>query len=267
MSPPLLHRYRLAGGSSYWSLEEPSQEQARVAAQYDAAAAAPGCSGAKPGCSSSAGPSSLDDPDALDELAASVDVEVDTLFASLGGRFADEDDRCPYSLSCNDSIALDLDRTHLTYGEITARSLLEVLRDGARPTRTDVLLDLGSGAGRAVLGAAAAGGVGYAYGLELLPSLVALSQASNPTPPSLPACSPVRAAWCRCRRHLPSPCAAFLCLRPQLSPCASNPSTIKGGGGSSEGRTAAPAPGAAPASVAAPPLGFGARRGFRTGPY
>jgi len=159
----LLRRYRLAGGSSYWSLEEPSQDHALLAAQYHAA---------EPGCSTAAGPSPLA------ELAASVDAEVDALFESLGGRFADEDDRCPYSLSCNDSITLDLDRTHLTYGEITATSLLEALREGVHATRTDVLLDLGSGSGRAALVAAAGGGVGHAFGLELLPSLVELSQAA-----------------------------------------------------------------------------------------
>ena len=170
--PPLLHRYRTAGGSSYWSLEERGHDHALLAAQY-AAAAEPGCSAAEPpGCSSAAGPSPLD------ELAASVDAEVDALFESLGGRFADEDDRCPYSLSCNDSIALDLDRAHLTYGEITARSLLEALREGVRATHTDVLLDLGSGRGNAALAAAAGGGVGQVFGLELLPSLVELSQAA-----------------------------------------------------------------------------------------
>ena len=170
--PPLLHRYRTAGGSSYWSLEERGHDHALLAAQY-AAAAEPGCSAAEPpGCSSAAGPSPLD------ELAASVDAEVDALFESLGGRFADEDDRCPYSLSCNDSIALDLDRAHLTYGEITARSLLEALREGVRATHTDVLLDLGSGRGNAALAAAAGGGVGHVFGLELLPSLVELSQAA-----------------------------------------------------------------------------------------
>ena len=140
--PPLLHRYRTAGGSSFWSLAEPSDDHALIAAQYDAAG--PGCSAVEPlGCSSASGPSPFD------KLAASVEAEVDALFESLGGRFAHEDDRCPYSLSCNDSIALDLDRAHLTYGEITARSLLEALREGVRATRSDVLLDLGSGRGNA----------------------------------------------------------------------------------------------------------------------
>ena len=169
--PPLLHRYRTAGGSSFWSLAEPSDDHALIAAQYDAAG--PGCSAVEPlGCSSASGPSPFD------KLAASVEAEVDALFESLGGRFAHEDDRCPYSLSCNDSIALDLDRAHLTYGEITARSLLEALREGVRATRSDVLLDLGSGRGNAALAAAAGGGVGHVYGLELLPSLVELSQAA-----------------------------------------------------------------------------------------
>ena len=170
--PPLLHRYRTAGGSSYWSLEAPSHDHALIAAQYDASA--PGCCAAEPlGCSSSAA-----GPSPLDELAASVDAEVDALFESLGGRFADEDDRCPYSLSCNDSIALDLDRAHLTYGEITARAMLQAMREGVRATRSDVLLDLGSGRGNAALAAAAGGGVGHVFGLELLPSLVELSQAA-----------------------------------------------------------------------------------------
>ena len=135
---PLLHRYRTAGGSSFWSLAEPSDDHALIAAQYDAAE--PGCSAVEPLCCSSAS-----GPSPFDKLAASVEVEVAALFESLGGRFAHEDDRCPYSLSCNDSIALDLDRAHLTYGEITARSLLEALREGVRATRSDVLLDLGSG--------------------------------------------------------------------------------------------------------------------------
>ena len=170
--PPLLHRYRTAGGSSYWSLEAPSHDHALIAAQYDASA--PGCCAAEPlGCSSSAA-----GPSPLDELAASVDAEVDALFESLGGRFADEDDRCPYSLSCNDSIALDLDRAHLTYGEITARAMLQAMREGVRATPSDVLLDLGSGRGNAALAAAAGGGVGHVFGLELLPSLVELSQAA-----------------------------------------------------------------------------------------
>ena len=170
--PPLLHRYRTAGGSSYWSLEAPSHDHALIAAQYDASA--PGCCAAEPlGCSSSAA-----GPSPLDELAALVDAEVDALFESLGGRFADEDDRCPYSLSCNDSIALDLDRAHLTYGEITARAMLQAMREGVRATRSDVLLDLGSGRGNAALAAAAGGGVGHVFGLELLPSLVELSQAA-----------------------------------------------------------------------------------------
>ena len=104
--PPLLHRYRTAGGSSFWSLAERSDDHALIAAQYDAAK--PGCCAVEPlGCSSAS------EPSPFDKLAASVEAEVDALFESLGGRFAHEDDRCPYSLSCNDSIALDLSLIHI----------------------------------------------------------------------------------------------------------------------------------------------------------
>lgn len=85
---------------------------------------------------------------------------------------------CPYSLSVRDSLELDLDREELglTYGEITPGAMVEALL-AANATASDVLLDLGSGSGRAALAGASAG-VGHVFGIELLPSLVALACAA-----------------------------------------------------------------------------------------
>ena len=115
LSPPLLRRWTAAGGGgSYWSFEDAPTELAYLSFAF--AAGSPGPSGA-PG---SPGPAS-------DQVAA-LDAELDALYESLDGRFASEEGRCPFSLSCNDSVELDLDRRHLTYGEITSASLLEALQ-------------------------------------------------------------------------------------------------------------------------------------------
>ena len=106
------------------------------------------------------------------ELDAWLDALYEQLEPSTGGCNA-------FDLWVSDTykqnVQTDEAATYLTYGEVCGSSIATALMEGAGARANDVFLDLGSGSGRVVIAAAMLGL--DAIGVEILPSLVALSRA------------------------------------------------------------------------------------------
>lgn len=124
------------------------------------------------------------------EYGAALDARLGALYEQLeriaGGCNA-------FDLWVNDGykqgISTDEKATYLTYGEVCGSSIAQVLIEGARATADDVFLDLGAGSGRVVMAAAMLGM--EAIGVEIVPSLVALSRAAATKAADRPVPAPV----------------------------------------------------------------------------
>jgi len=131
------------------------------------------------------------------EYGAALDARLGALYEQLeriaGGCNA-------FDLWVNDGykqgISTDEKATYLTYGEVCGSSIAQVLIEGARATADDVFLDLGAGSGRVVMAASMLGM--EAIGVEIVPSLVALSRAAATEAADRPVPAPVSA-----RPHAP----------------------------------------------------------------